>query len=307
MSISDVGVPQPGHGTVETPLLHLADESGLLSISRRTLRSRLNARFVIGISMVLVVLIVAIVVPFVGLASYQTMDTLQMMTPPFQSGAHLLGTDDFGRDLLSRIIYGARVSVEVSLGAVAVALLVGSTSGLVGAYYRGVADTLIMRIMDTLLAFPPILAAIILVGILGQGEKSVVLGVGIVYTPVFARVARAKALSVSQLLFVDAARALGQSGPRILWRHILPNSLAPILVQVTVAAAFAVEAEAGLSFLGLGVQPPTPSWGSILQESRTYIQTSPWFALVPAVALALYVFGITLTGDGLRDMLDPRR
>ena len=274
---------------------------------RRGVLHRLNLRFMVGIVMVAVILLAAIFAPYLGLASYQAMDTMHMMTPPFQSTAHLLGTDDFGRDLLSRVIYGARVSVEVSFGAVVLAVLLGSVSGLVAAYYGGVPDSVIMRIMDTLLAFPPILAAIVLIGVLGPGIKSVVLGVGIVYTPAFARVARAKALSISRLLFVEASRALGQSGYRIVWRHVLPNCLGPILVQVTVAAAFAVEAEAGLSFLGLGVQPPEASWGSILQEARTYIQTEPWFALVPSAALCFYVLGITLVGDGLRDILDPRR
>lgn len=266
---------------------------------------RRESRFWVGSVIFLATVLVAVFAPFMGLSPYHM--TAQALLPPFHSMAHILGTDSYGRDLLSRILLGAQVSVAVGLGSVLIAVVIGTGSGIIAAYLGGFVDTAIMRVMDTLLAFPPILAAIVLVGVLGPGIWNVVLGIGVVYIPVFARIARAKALSVSRLQYVEAARSVGASDLRVMARHILPNVMGPVLVQATVAYAFAIVAEAGLSFLGLGVQPPTPSWGSILSEARSYIETQPWFAMIPGVTLAVSVLGITLLGDALRDVLDPKR
>ena len=227
-----------------------------------------------------------------------------LVTPP--SAQHWLGTDSFGRDLLARLIYGTRVSLRVGLVAVSIAVLIGTPAGLAAGYWRGAADAILMRIADALLAFPAILLAIAFIGILGPGETSVMLGLGIVYTPVFARIARAKTQSLRETEFLHAAKALGASDLRIIARHLLPNAIGPIIVQITVAMAFAIIAEAGMSFLGLGTQPPTPSWGLMLAEARPYIQRSPWYPLVPGTVLSVVVLCITLIGDRLRERFDPR-
>lgn len=190
--------------------------------------------------------------------------------------------------------------------AVLIAVGMGVPVGLVSGYWRGLIDAFLMRIVDALLAFPAILLAVAFIGILGPGETSVMLGLGIVYTPVFARVARAKTLSIREIDYVQAAKALGASDIRIILRHLLPNAAGPIIVQVTVALAFAIIAEAGMSFLGLGTQPPTPSWGLMLAEARPYIQQSPWYPLIPGIVLSTVVLSVTVIGDRLREILDPR-
>lgn len=277
-----------------------------LTRSRRIPRVLRDVRLTVGGVVVLVVFVLAAIGPWLGLTPPDQMDFAHSLQHPFVSWQHVLGTDSYGRDLLSRVVLGARYSVEVGTGAVLIALLLGTTSGLVAGFLGGLLDAVIMRVMDTLLAFPPILSAVVLVGVIGPGLWNVVLGVGVVYTPVFARIARAKTLSVRSLPYVEAAQSLGGRRSRILARHIVPNIMGPVIVQATVAYAFAIVAEAGLSFLGLGVQPPAPSWGSMLSDARPYIQSDPWFALVPGLALAISVLGITFVGDALRDWLDPK-
>jgi peptide/nickel transport system permease protein len=221
------------------------------------------------------------------------------------SERHLLGTDNFGRDLYSRILHGYRTSVATAVGAVALATLVGGLAGLTAAYAGGWTDRLIMRLMDVLLAFPIILLAIAVLAVLGPGSVNTGLAIGIVYTPIFARLARGPALTVLSWDYVAAARALGARAPRIVLRHVLPNIAAPLMVQVTLSLSTAILVEASLSFLGLGTQPPIPSLGLMLSDSRDYLLLSPWTSVFSGLAILLASFGFNLFGDGLRDLLDP--
>jgi peptide/nickel transport system permease protein len=221
------------------------------------------------------------------------------------SGAHWLGTDNFGRDLWSRILFGYRTSIATAVGAVAIATVVGGAAGLTAAYVGGWTDRLIMRLMDVLLAFPIILLAIGVLAVLGPGGFNTGLAIGIVYTPIFARLARGPALSVLSWDYVAAARALGAPARRIVLRHVLPNIAAPLLVQVTLSLSTAILVEASLSFLGLGTQPPTPSLGLMLSDSRDYLLLSPWTSVFSGLAILVASFGFNLFGDGLRDLLDP--
>ena len=218
---------------------------------------------------------------------------------------HLLGTDNFGRDTLARVLHGYRTSIGVSLGAVGIATVVGGLLGLLAAFFGGWVDRLIMRLMDVLLAFPIILLAIAVLAVLGPGSFNTGLAIGIVYTPIFARLARAPALTVLNWDYVSAARALGSSPARILARHVTPNIFAPIMVQVTLSLSTAILVEASLSFLGLGTQPPTPSLGLMLSESRNTMLLSPWVSVFSGLAILLASLGFNLFGDGLRDLLDP--
>ena len=257
----------------------------------------------IGLVLSLVVLIGAIFAPW--LASHDPLK--QSIVERFQgpSGEHLLGTDNFGRDAFSRILYGTRTSLAVAFGSVGFATLFGATIGLVAAFYGGWTDRILMRIMDVFLAFPIILLAIGILAVLGPGGQNTALAIGIVYTPIFARLARGPALSVLAWDYVAAARALGANGPRILARHVTPNVMAPIMVQTTLSLSTAILVEASLSFLGLGTQPPAPSLGLMLSDSRDYMLISPWVSVFSGLAILTASLGFNLFGDGLRDLLDP--
>lgn len=257
----------------------------------------------IGLLLSLLVVLLALLAPL--LSSHDPVD--QSIRDRFEgpSAEYLLGTDNFGRDLYSRILFGYRISVAIAVGAVGVATLVGTLIGLVAAYLGGMVDRLLMRLMDVLLAFPIILLAIGVLAVLGPGTMNTALAIGVVYTPIFARLARGPALSVLSWDFVAAARALGGSGMRIVLRHVLPNIAAPILVQTTLALSTAILVEASLSFLGLGTQPPTPSLGLMLSESRDFMLLSPWVSLFSGLAILIASLGFNLFGDGLRDLLDP--
>ncbi len=217
-----------------------------------------------------------------------------------------LGTDEFGRDILSRIIYGARISLWVGVVSVGIALAGGATAGLLSGYMGGRLDLWLMRVVDVLFSIPPIILAITLTGILGPGLTNAMIAIGLVYLPTFARIARGPALAVAASEYVEAARAVGSGGGRIVWLHVLPNVAAPLIVQTTLALSTAILAEATLSFLGLGIQPPEPSWGTMLGTGRKYMELAPWVAVFPGAAVMLLVLGFNLLGDGLRDVLDPR-
>lgn len=224
--------------------------------------------------------------------------------PP--SLSHPMGADDFGRDILSRILVGARVSLQVGVIAVTLATVVGTMLGMVAGYSNRVVDEIIMRLMDVLFAFPAILLAIAILAALGKGVTNAMIAIGIVYTPIFARIARSSVLTIRNEEYVEAANAIGARRPRILWRHIFPNSLAPLIVEISLSLAFAILAEAALSFFGLGTQPPDASWGRMLSEGRAYFRQSIWLGVFPGLAIMLTVMGFNFLGDGLRDVLDPR-
>ncbi|MEQ8673926.1 MAG: ABC transporter permease [Aggregatilineales bacterium] len=218
---------------------------------------------------------------------------------------HPLGTDDFGRDILSRIMHGAGVSVRVGVVAVSLAASVGTVLGMLAGYGRRIVDEAIMRSMDILLAFPTILLALAIMAILGKGVNNAMIAIGIVYIPIFARIARSAVLSVKQEEFIMASVALGAGDIHILWRHIFPNILAPIIVETSLSLSFAILAEAALSFFGLGTQPPDASWGRMLSEGRDFFNQSIWIGIFPGVAIMFSVMGFNFLGDGLRDSLDP--
>jgi peptide/nickel transport system permease protein len=249
------------------------------------------------------VIIIAVVAPFISPYHPLAQIAKPLLRP---SAVYLLGTDDLGRDELSRLLWGARVSLYVGVLSVSIALALGATSGLLAAFYGGWVDVVVMRTMDILFSLPAIVLAIAITSILGPSLTNAMIAIGIVYAPVFARVSRGPALTVVTLPYVDAARVLGAPSWRIIVLHILPNVSAPLLVQTTVSLSTAILTEAALSFLGLGTQPPTPSWGLMLSSARQYMLLDPWIAILPGVAIAITVLGFNLLGDGLRDILDPR-
>jgi ABC-type dipeptide/oligopeptide/nickel transport system permease subunit len=222
------------------------------------------------------------------------------------SAQHLLGTDDLGRDVLSRIVYGSRVSLQVGAIAVSIAVLLGGTLGLLAGYVGGVTDDVIMRFVDAVQAFPGLILALALAAALGPGVGNVMIAVGFISAPAMARLTRGQTLSVREREFVAAAKVMGAPPRTIIARHVWPNVTAPIIVQATLLVATAIVTEASLSFLGVGVQPPTPSWGSMLRTGSQYLEVAPWIALAPGVAIFLTVLAFNVLGDGLRTVLDPR-
>ncbi len=268
---------------------------------RRLLRHRL-AMF--GSLVLLIVAVMGIFGPAITPYDPNAMNfSLRFANPSLE---HWMGTDDFGRDIFSRIIIGARVSLQVGFIAVSVATLIGTTLGLIAGYSNRITDELIMRAMDILLAFPAILLAIAIMAALGRGIGSAMIAIGLVYIPIFARIARAAVLGIRNEEFIIAAKAMGAGDIRILSAHVLPNVLSPIIVEITLSLAFAILAEAALSFFGLGTQPPDPSWGRMLSEGRAFFRQSGWMGVFPGLAILFTVLGFNFLGDGLRDALDPK-
>ena len=258
---------------------------------------------VVGGILVTIVVLAAVFAPVVAPYSPYNLNVATMLRPP--SGAHLLGTDELGRDELSRTIFAARVSVEVALVAVAVGVTGGMVVGIVSAYLGGIADLGLMRFMDLLFSFPAILLAVVLMASLGTSVLNAMIAIGIVFIPGFARLARVATMQVLRQQYVDAARTIGMSDGRILLREILPNVITPVLVEAAVAFSYAVILELALSFLGLGAQPPEPSWGNMINTGRGFMERAPWLGIVPGATLFFCVLGFNLLGDGLRDALDP--
>jgi peptide/nickel transport system permease protein len=262
-----------------------------------------NRLAIAGAALVVVVLIAGLISPLVAPFD-PTLITPDALAPPTR--AHLFGTDDLGRDIFSRVLYGARISPLVGLLAVAISASVGVTMGLIAGYAGGPADNVLMRVVDILLSFPGIVLAIGVVAILGPGLNHALVAVGIAGIPTFARVVRGSVLVEKEKEYVEAARLLGVPTPRLLLLHILPNVLAPVLVLSTLSVAGAILAAAGLSFIGLGAQLPTPEWGAMLSQGRNYLAVQWWVAAFPGAAIAMTVLGVNLMGDGIRDVLDPR-
>ncbi|PFG67201.1 ABC transporter permease [Enemella evansiae] len=222
------------------------------------------------------------------------------------SAAHWFGTDELGRDVFTRVIVSCGATLKVSVLSVAISVLLGVPLGLFAGYLRGAVDSTIMRLVDVMFAFPVMLLAIAIVAVLGPGLNTAIIAIGVVYTPIFARVTRGSVLQIREEPFIRAQQALGAGSLRILWRHVLPNVSAPIIVQTSLSFAFAILSEAALSFLGLGVQPPAPSWGRMLFDAKGFFNIAPWLAIFPGLAIFVTVLAFNLLGDSLRDALDPR-
>jgi peptide/nickel transport system permease protein len=262
-----------------------------------------NHLAVTGFSLVFLVFLAAILAGVLSSYDPLTMVVSDRMKSP--SMTHLMGTDNFGRDIFSRVLHGARLSLEVGAAVMLLTVGAGILFGLVSGYSPRL-DGPVMRVMDAMMAFPAILFGIAIMAVLGPKTVNVVIALSVVYAPRTVRIVRASVLATKQLDYVEAVRAQAAGHLRILFRHILPNCLSPLVVQATFNFAYAVLAEASLSFVGAGAPPPTPSWGNILSEGRIYMQNAPWITIFPGVAIALTVMGLNLAGDGLRDILDPR-
>jgi peptide/nickel transport system permease protein len=264
----------------------------------------------LGLAVILCTVLAAMFAPELSPADPVKNNLLDRLTPPMWSpggtSSYPLGTDTLGRDVLSRLLYGARISLLVGVSAVAISSILGVSLGLIAGYYGGWLDDVLMRLGDVQLAFPILVLAIAVLAVLGASLGNVILVLGISGWISFARIARGETLSLKEREFVEAARAIGVPDRCILWQHILPHVLSPITVVATFSVARVIIAEASLSFLGLGVPPPTPSWGAMLDEGRNYITTAWWLALFPGLAILLLVLGINLVGDWVRDVLDPR-
>lgn len=263
-----------------------------------------NKLAVFGAFIIIFFVLVAIIAPFIAPYGYDELHAGERLTGP--STQNWFGTDDLGRDIFTRIVYGARISLFVGFFSVTGALVMGTLLGVIAGFFGRWIDLLISRIFDVLLAFPSILLAIAIVAILGPSLQNALLAIAIINIPIFGRLVRSRVLSIREEEYILAAKALGMKNSRILFHHILPNSVAPIIVQATLSFGSAILEAAALGFLGLGAQPPTPEWGKMLSDARQYIQTAPWTVLFPGLSIMLVVLGFNLLGDGLRDALDPK-
>jgi peptide/nickel transport system permease protein len=266
-------------------------------------RFRRSPGALVGAIVVGCILLAAIFAPLIAPHDPLAQTLGNQSLPP--SPAHWLGTDKLGRDVFSRVVYGARTSIAIGFVAVGVAITAGTLIGLIAGYSGGRTDNLLMGAMDVMLAFPSIILAIGITTILGPSITNLMIAVGIVYIPQYARLARSSVLAVKEMEYIEAARAIGARVPSILLRHLLPNIVAPLLVQATLGIATAELEAAGLSYLGLGARPPAPEWGAMLNDARSYWVTAPWALIVPGVAITTLVLGFNLLGDGLRDAFDP--
>lgn len=269
--------------------------------ARQMVRNRAG---MIGLAIIAIVALVAIFAPLVAPYDPYEINRLDRLQGP--SWAHLMGTDEFGRDVFSRIVYGARISMGVGIASVAIATLLGAPAGIIAGYFGGWIDSVIMRIADIVYSFPAILLALAITAFLGPNLRNVILALGIVYAPGMARIVRGPVLAAKEQDYVEASRVIGASNARIVTWHILPNVLSPLIVTATITFSFALLSEAALSFLGLGAQPPSASWGVMLSDGRRFMETVPSLAIFPGLAIMVTVLGSNLLGDALRDVLDPR-
>ena len=270
------------------------------------MRLKKNKMAMAGLFMLLAMILIAV---FAGIiADYDTEAIQQNMPERKQtpSAKHWFGTDNFGRDVFARIIHGSRISLSMSIIAMAIAVAIGAVIGAIAGYYGGKTDNILMRFMDILLAIPPMLMSISIVAALGQSMVNLLIALAIAYIPVFARVIRSSILSIKDQEFIEAAKSCGSSNGRIIFKHIIPNAIGPIIVQATLAMGATILIIASLSFMGLGVKPPSPEWGTMLYEGRDFLKGAPYLVLFPGGAITLAVISLNLLGDGLRDALDPR-
>lgn len=269
-------------------------------------RLKRNKQAMLGLMILVIMIVIAIFANLI--ADYDQLAIKQNMRIRLQppNNIHLFGTDSYGRDILARIAHGSRISLTIGLIAVGLSLLGGGIIGSLAGYYKGRLDDILMRIMDMLLAIPAILLAIAIVAALGPGIVNLMIALSIAQTPAYARVIRASIMSIRDREFVEAARAIGASDFQIIFRHIIPNAIGPVIVQATLGVAEAIMAAAGLSFIGLGIEPPAPEWGTMLAEGKEFIRYSPYLVAFPGIAIVITVLSLNLLGDGLRDALDPR-
>ena len=264
-----------------------------------------NALALTAAAVLVTITVLALLVPWLPLLDPDTVDTPNRLKPPLTAG-HVLGTDEFGRDLLARLVWGARVSLLAGVATALASMLLGVTLGILGGFYTGWIETLVMRLTDILMAFPYILLAIAIVGGLGPGLRNAMVAIAIVGFPLYTRLVRSVVLSLREREFVEAARALGAGDGVILGRHVLPHLLSPVIVAFSLDVGVKILATAGLSFLGLGTQPPTADWGSMLATGRQFVVLTPHVALLPGLAIFIVVLALNMVGDALRDWLDPR-
>jgi peptide/nickel transport system permease protein len=296
MEACGVAVTSPVTRDIET-----AEERAYRPALRRLWR---NKAATVGLVVIGVMAGVALLAPLIAPYDPTAQNPLLQLQHP--SLAHLMGTDEFGRDVFSRIIYGTRPSLAVGFIAVGIATVAGLAVGVTAGYCGRWVDNVLMRFMDVIFAFPDVLLAIAIVAMLGSSLPNVMIAIGVVYTPIFARISRSAVLGITTMPFMEAAQAAGTPHLKIIARHVLPNIVAPVIVQISVSFAFAILTEAALSFLGLGIQPPAPSWGLMLSAGRQFIYTDPLLCLWPGIAIVLAVLAFNFVGDGLRDALDPR-
>lgn len=267
-------------------------------------RASRDFRTMLGFVIVVVVIILALFAPLLAPYGPETPDFANVLQSP--SSTHMFGTDELGRDVFSRIIWGARVSLMVGVISVGAAFMLGTVIGVIAGYFGHSWDAVLMRLMDIIFAFPSILLALAITAVLGPSLINAMLAIAVVYVPTFARLARGQVLTVRELTYVEASRALGVRDSNIMARHIVPNILAPLIIQSSLLFASAIITESYLSFLGLGIQPPTPSWGNMLKNAIGFLELAPWMAWFPGLAIFFVVIGFNLLGDGLRDLFDPR-
>ena len=277
------------------------NKSQLAAVWRSLRRNRMA---MLGLLILVLLALTAIFADFLAPYAYDAQDLLNARQAP--SAAHIFGTDEFGRDIFSRIIYGSRLSLVVGFISVGIALLLGSILGAIAGFYGGILDDIIMRIMDILLAIPQVLLAIAIIASLGNGLFNLMVAVGIAAIPSYARIVRASVMTIRGEEYIEAAHASGTSDAKIIIKHILPNCLAPVIVQVTLGIANAILSCAALSFIGLGITPPSPEWGAMLSGARNYVLTYPYMSIFPGIAIIITVLALNLLGDGLRDALDPK-
>lgn len=267
-------------------------------------RFKRNKRALVGLGMVVLFILVALFAPLLAPFDPAKQNMQIMLESP--NAHHLFGTDEFGRDVLSRIMYGARISLMIGLVGVLIAVVFGVALGTLAGYFGGVLDAMIMRIIDIFMAFPSFLLALAIVSVLGPGMVNLMIAIGIFSVPTFARISRSAVISVKHREFIEATKAMGGTHARIIFKHLIPNTIAPIIVLSTLRMATAILTASGLSFLGMGAQPPTPEWGAMLSTGREYLRTSPHVCTVPGLAIMFMVLGFNMLGDGLRDALDPK-